>query len=357
MTRGPGCDRGIRLHPCQTGRMVTETGVLELPTLRMSDADDPRTSQRFRTDLREVTHEVGFFYLTDHGINRDQMREIITVSREFFALPEAEKLSIEMVHSPHFRGYNRVGGELTEGKVDGREQLDIAPERAPLPSGPDDPDYNVLQGPNQWPASLPRLRDVVERWNAALATLAERLLAQWAQSLGQDPHVFAGAFGDRPATLTKIVRYPGRQNESASQGVGWHNDPGVLTLLLVEPGTAGLQISHNGAVLDVPPVDGAFIVNIGEMLEWATDGYLKATKHRVLAPQPGTDRISVPYFHNPALEAVFPKIELPAQLAARAAGVTLDESNPILDVFGYNILKARLRAHPDVVDAHHQRLK
>ncbi len=337
--------------------MVIEVAQLELPALRMSDADDSTTSQEFRRALREVTHDVGFFYLTDHGIDLDLMREIIVVSREFFALPEAEKLSIEMVNSPYFRGYNRVGGELTEGKVDWREQIDIAPERDPMPYGAGCPDYNVLQGPNQWPATLPRLREVVEEWNAALAALAERLLAQWAQSLGQNSKVFDSAFGDRPATLTKIVRYPGQTSASATQGVGWHNDPGVLTLLLVEPGTAGLQIEHNGEVLDAPPLDGALIVNIGEMLEWSTSGYLKATKHRVLAPGPGTDRISVPYFHNPALEAEFPKIELPTDLAAQAPGITLDESNPILDVFGSNLLKARLRAHPDVVAAHHPHLE
>lgn len=336
--------------------MVTEAVEVGLPTLRMSDADEPATAVEFRRSLREVTHDVGFFYLTDHGIDPALMRQIIAVSREFFALPDEDKLSIAMVNSPHFRGYNRVGGELTEGKVDWREQIDFAPEREPLPYGPGWPDYNLLQGPNQWPAALPRLREVIEEWNATLGALADRLLAQWALSLGQEATVFDGAFGDRPATLTKIVRYPGKTHQAATQGVGWHNDPGVLTLLLVEAGKAGLQIEHNGEVVDAPPLDGALVVNIGEMLEWATDGYLKATKHRVLAPEPGTDRISVPYFHNPALEAVFPKVDLPTEIASRAQGITLDESNPILDVFGSNILKARLRAHPDVVAAHHPHL-
>ncbi len=336
--------------------MATAPVKAELPTLRMADADDPASVGAFQAQLREVTHEMGFFYLADHGVDPGLTRRVIAVSREFFALPEDQKLSIEMVGSTHFRGYNRVGGELTGGTVDWREQLDIAPERDPLPSGPSDPDYNILQGPNLWPATMPQLRAVVQEWNAALAALAERLLAQWALSLGQPAIAFDGAFADRPATLTKIIRYPGRLDQAAAQGVGWHNDPGVLTLLLVEPGTEGLQIEHDGAVLDVPPIEGALIVNIGEMLEWATDGYLKATRHRVLAPRPGTDRISVPYFHNPSLEARFPKVELPGSLAEQAPGITLDDANPILDVFGKNLLKARVRAHPDVVAAHHPHL-
>jgi isopenicillin N synthase-like dioxygenase len=65
-------------------------------------------------------------------------------------------------------------------------------------------------------------------------------------------------------------------------------------------------------------VPGAFVVNIGEMLEYATGGYLTATNHRVVSPRFPDDRISVPYFFNPALDARLPLIDLPADLAADA---------------------------------------
>ena len=328
----------------------------QLPVLDLSLADDPATAAQFRDHLLAATHDYGFFYLVGHGIDPTLTEEIISVSREFFALPEADKLEIENVRSPHYRGYTRVGGERTQGRVDWREQIDIGPEREAVPTGPDVPDYWVLQGPNLWPAALPRVKEVVDTWNETLAGVASRLLAEWAQSLGQPRDVFDNTFGDRPATLTKVVRYPGRVEGGTDQGVGWHNDSGVLTLLLVEPGKRGLQVERNGEPLDAPPIEGALIVNIGEMLEWATDGYLKATNHRVLAPEPGTDRISVPYFHNPALDATFPKLTLPPELATEAPGVTLDESNPIVGVYGENALKSRVRAHPDVTQAHHPHL-
>lgn len=327
-----------------------------LPILDLSLADDPATAAQFREQLREATHDYGFFYLVGHGIEPSLTSEIISVAREFFALPEADKLEIENVTSPHYRGYTRVGGERTQGKVDWREQIDIGPERQAVPTGPDVPDYWVLQGPNLWPLSLPRVREVVEAWNESLAAVSTRLLSEWAESLGQPRDVLDDTFHGQPATLTKIVRYPGRVEGGTTQGVGWHNDSGVLTLLLVEPGKRGLQVERHGQPLDAPPIEGALIVNIGEMLEWATDGYLKATNHRVLAPEPGTDRISVPYFHNPALDATFPKLTLPADLATRAPGVTLDDSNPILGVYGENALKSRVRAHPDVTERHHPHL-
>lgn len=328
-----------------------------LPVLDLRQADDPATADAFRAALREATHGHGFFYLVGHGADDALVERVITTARAFFALPEEAKLAIENTHSPHFRGYTRVGGERTQGKVDWREQIDVGPERPVLPTGATDPAYHVLQGPNLWPAEFPELRAVVEEWTTLMGGVADRLLREWALSLGQVADVFDAAFGDAPAWLAKVVRYPGRVEGGTEQGVGWHNDFGVLTLLLVEPGRRGLQVEYRGEPLDAPPLEGALIVNIGEMLEWATDGYLKATRHRVLAPEPGTDRISVPYFHNPALDAVFPRLTLPAELAAQAPGVTRDaDDDEILDEYGYNALKSRVRAHPNVVEAHHPHL-
>ena len=147
------------------------------------------------------------------------------------------------------------------------------------------------------------------------------------------------------------MRYPGRSDRG--QGVGAHKDPGVLTLLKIEAGKAGLQVQHAGGWVDVPPLPGAFVVNIGELLEFATNGYLKATVHRVVSPAAGDERLSIPFFFNPALDSTVPCITLPPELAREAAGVTQDPDNRISGTFGENLLKARLRAHPDVAAVHH----
>lgn len=327
---------------------------LSLPVLDLSRLDGGgESADNFRTELRRVTHEYGFFYLVGHGVPDELTAELLDVSRQFFALPESSKLAIANTTSPQFRGYTRVGGELTQGRVDWREQLDVGPERPAVPSGPDVPDYMRLEGPNLWPADLPELRDVVQRWEAALTAVAHRLLGAWAEALGAPADVFAPAFAKDPSTLIKIVRYPGRPAESHEQGVGAHKDGGVLTLLLVEPGKQGLQVEKDGEWIDAPPVPGAFVVNIGELLELATDGYLKATVHRVVAPSAGQDRISIPFFFNPSLTSRMPVLDLPDELRDRATGVTLDPDNPIYAVYGENALKYRLRAHPDVAGIHH----
>ncbi|MGF6821386.1 isopenicillin N synthase-like dioxygenase [Microbacterium sp. ZKA21] len=323
---------------------------LNLPILDLSRLDaGPEAAAQFRDDLRAATHDVGFFYLTGTGVPPELTERLHRAARDFFALPVEDKLAIENINSPHFRGYTRVGGERTQGEVDWREQIDIGPERETVSGGPA---FNRLIGPNLWPAAQPELRDVVLEWHAKLSDVARKLLRAWALALGAEEDYFESNFGE-PSTLIKIVRYPGTDEPEPQQGVGAHKDSGVLTLLWVEPGKGGLQVERDGEWVAAPPVDGAFVVNIGELLEYATDGYLKATNHRVISPQAPDERISVPFFFNPALDRTLPIIELPAELAAQARGVTQDPGNPIHSLYGENALKSRLRAHPDVAAIHH----
>ena len=108
--------------------------------------------------------------------------------------------------------------------------------------------------------------------------------------------------------------------------------------------------SENGLV-DVVPRKGAYVMNLGEMLQLATNGYLRATPHRVQSPPPGKERISIAYFFNPRLDAVFDTIELPPELAAEApGGQNKSPSDPVFHAFGANTLKIRMRAHPDVTE-------
>ncbi|HYJ48269.1 MAG TPA: 2-oxoglutarate and iron-dependent oxygenase domain-containing protein, partial [Microbacterium sp.] len=242
---------------------------LSLPVLDLSRLDaGPEAAAAFRYDLRRATHDVGFFYLTGTGVSPELEARLLRAARDFFALPEADKLAIENVQSPHFRGYTRVGGERTQGRVDWREQIDIGPERTAV-TDPAAPDYARLIGPNLWPEAQPELRDVVAEWHGHLSGVARRLLRAWAVALGAPESYFDQHFGE-PSTLIKIVRYPGKDDPTPQQGVGAHKDSGVLTLLWVEPGKGGLQVQRDGEWVDAPPVAGAFVVNIGELLEYAT---------------------------------------------------------------------------------------
>lgn len=328
---------------------------LPVISLRKLATDNPDVGER-ETELarlRQVTHEIGFFYLEDHGVPEDYVEEYFRVVREFFDLPAEIKHKIRMSNSPHFRGYNDIGGEYTQGKVDHREQIDFGPERPAEEATPERP-WAVLEGPNQYPEDAPKVGEFARDWISRMTDIGNQLLSSWAQALGQRPDVFEEAF-DKPYPLLKIVRYPGV--EEAEQGVGAHKDQGVLTLLLPEPGSTGLQVLSGDTWIEAPAVPGRFVVNIGEQLETATDGYLVATPHRVLPTRPGQNRYSIPFFYTPALDRPFPRLELPAELAAAAPGVGADmDGEEIYALVGRNLLKSRLRAHPDVTERFHREL-
>jgi isopenicillin N synthase-like dioxygenase len=324
-----------------------------VPVLDLSRLGQGASERRtFLFDLRTAARDVGFFYLSGHGISAAEIDEVLDASRRFFALPEADKLAIEMVKSPQFRGYTRTGGELTKGKADWREQLDIGVERRPISQGPGIPAWTRLQGPNQWPSALPQLKPALLAWQTRATAVAIRLLKAFALSLDQAEDAFDPIYSGEPNHRMKIVRYPGRDAIGGDQGVGAHKDGGFLTLLLQDD-NRGLQVEYDGSWVNVDPIRGTLVVNIGELLELASNGYLRATVHRVVTPPAGVERISVPFFFSARLDATIPLLTLPEELAAEARGPASDPDNPLFRDVGTNVLKSRLRSHPDVARRHY----
>jgi isopenicillin N synthase-like dioxygenase len=325
-----------------------------LPTLdlRRFDGSAPERSC-FLEDLQKAARGAGFFYLVGHGIDDGLIQDVLKVSRRFFTLPEQDKLAIEMVNSPHFRGYNRAGFEHTRGNPDWREQVDIGPERPALSFDREAPPWDRLQGPNQWPAAFSEFKSTLLVYQDEATALAIKVLRAFAAALEQPEDIFAPIYMPAPNPLIKSIRYPGRASGESDQGVGAHKDSGFVTLLLQEK-QAGLQVqAEDGGWIDASPVPGSFVVNIGEILEMASNGYLRANVHRVISPPEGADRLSVALFLGARHDATVPLLSLPPHLAAQARGVTQDPENPLFRDVGRNYLKSRLRSHPDVARRHY----
>lgn len=308
----------------------------------------------FVDDLRYACHRVGFAYVVGHGIDEALADEVLALSRRFFHLPLDDRMEIVNTNSPYFRGYTRLGQEYTKGRPDRRDQIDIGPERDAPDVGPDAPAWLRLRGPNQWPSALPELRPAVTEWMSQMAGLGAAVLRALAVGLGQPADHFDDAVTPDPEVLVKIIRYPGAPaDDDERQGVGLHHDSGLLTFIMQDD-RGGLQVMHDGELVDAPPMPGAYLLNLGEMLQLATSGYLRATPHRVVSPPEGTERVSVAYFFNPCMEATLAPLELPAALAAAApGGQNANPDDPVFSTYGENWLKFRLRSHPDVAAIHH----
>lgn len=333
--------------------MTIHTKLAQLPTIDFSRFyGDASERAEFIKELTHVLHHHGFFYLTGHGVPQSLIDDVLAASKRFFALPEADKLSIEMVKSPHFRGYNRAGYERTRGEQDWREQLDINTEGQSVEAGPDTP-WNRLYGANQWPEALPELKPLLLRYQAEVTRIGIDVLKAIALSLGQPENAFADIYEPSPSQLLKIIRYPGRDAAGSDQGVGAHKDGGFVTVLLQDT-TPGLRIrTEDGEWIEAPPVPGTFIINSGELLELATNGFVRADVHAVTTPPSGSERYSVAFFLGARYDAVIPVISLPEELKRAERGVTVDPLNPIFREVGINHLKSRLRSHPDVAARHH----
>ena len=124
------------------------TNFLSIPILDFALASDPQTKPQFLSDLRNALTNVGFYYLKNHPIPREDIDAVIKYAPQFFDLPADEKERIRMIHSPHFFGYSRFGAELTKGQVDQREQFDFGTS-SEVRWQPGDPDYMRLWGPSQ----------------------------------------------------------------------------------------------------------------------------------------------------------------------------------------------------------------
>lgn len=238
--------------------------------------------------LRRAAGEVGFLHITGHGIAPAVTGRLQAAAKAFFAQPEAAKMESYIGRSTNHRGYVPEGEEVfATGKRDRKEAFDLALD---LPAG-DVPAGHPMLGPNQWP-DLPGFREDIMAYYAAAFAVGRRLLRGFAQALGRPADSFDHLVGTPPSQL-RLVHYPYDAEASDAPGIGAHTDYECFTLLLATG--PGLEVMDQaGAWIDVPPVPGGLIVNIGDMMEFWSGSAFVATSHRVR--KVAEERYSFPLF-------------------------------------------------------------
>jgi isopenicillin N synthase-like dioxygenase len=249
--------------------------------------------------IRTAAERDGFFYVTGHGLAPDAVPRLDAEARAFFALPGEEKAKIAMARAgPAWRGWFPLGGELTSGLADQKEGVYFGDEL-----GQDDPRVRsgwLMHGANLWPERPPALRTAVETYVAEVTRAAAAIMQGVSLALGLDAGHFAGAYLARPTVLFRIFRYPPTQPEG--WGVGEHTDYGLLTLL-AQDRCGGLHVRTDEGWIEVPPIEGTLVCNVGDMLERLTGGRFVSAPHRVVN-RSGAERLSFPLFYDPDFDAV-----------------------------------------------------
>jgi isopenicillin N synthase-like dioxygenase len=270
---------------------VTAIPVIDLAPLSAGDSD------ALASDIDRACREIGFFYVTGHGVPAELSARVAALAREFFAQPDAEKAAIAMPHGGRaWRGWFPLGGELTSGVPDCKEGIYFGEELA-------DDDARVragwpLHGANLFPARPAELRAGVLAYMRAVTDVGHRLLRGVSLALGLDAGWFDRHLTAAPTILFRIFRYPPLPAGAREWSVGEHTDYGLLTIL-AQDATGGLEVRGPDGWIAAPPIDDALVVNLGDMLERMTAGRYRSTPHRVRNAGAG-DRLAMPLFLDPA---------------------------------------------------------
>ena len=240
--------------------------------------------------VRQALETIGFFVITGHGLAPALQARTLSVAREFFDLPEDEKLRYCQV--PHsFMGYNPVGAERVAYAHHDESAPDLKANftmgRVDIDEG--DPYYSCETGrrmfqPNIWPGRPTRFRSVLTEYAVAGEQLALTLTEIFALALDLPQDYFADKL-DKSLYFLRVLDYPPLTTPPRPKQfrIGPHSDYGTLTLVTADG--PGLQVkTRAGEWKDVPYVADGIQVNIGDMMEqWTNDRWV-STQHRVLVP-------------------------------------------------------------------------
>lgn len=266
-----------------------------LPLIDVSGLQSSELATRRATaiELDHAARNSGFFYATGHGLASPLIEGMAAAAAEFFALPEALKQRYYIGGSTNHRGYVPPGEEVFyAGSKDTKEAFDLSLD---LPAT--DPDYqagNRLLGPNRWPSEVPNFRDRVDAYYRAVTALGRRLLRGFLLALDLPEDRFDQVLLKPPSQL-RLIHYPFSPTALDAPGIGAHTDYECFTIL--HASSPGLEVLNaRNHWVDAPPIPGAFVINIGDLLEVLSNGRWVSTAHRVRKVT--EERYSAPLFFN-----------------------------------------------------------
>jgi isopenicillin N synthase-like dioxygenase len=249
-------------------------------------------------ELRTALTEIGFYFIVNHGVPEEQIRDVFRQAGHFHGQPLEKKMEVRI--DRHNVGYLPMRGDTlrtstvqTVTKANFNEALFVARDLAA-----DHPD--VLSGrrfrsANQWPADLPGFRQSIVGYCEAMERLLLKLLPLYACALDLPAGYFDAPFRDCQYKL-RMTHYPPQDGPAIDEfGIAPHTDTSFLTLLAPND-VPGLSIrTQSGKWIDAPAIPGAYVVNGGQMLQrWTNDLFL-ATPHRAIN-RSGGERYALAFF-------------------------------------------------------------
>lgn len=279
---------------------------------------DGETRDRIAQQVDGACRTIGFMQITGHGVDDVLRAEFTNAMDELFALPADVKQRFRPPRPSINRGYTPPKSERlsyslgVDSPADMFEAFNVGASIDEYPGR--DPE---IYARNIWPDAdaAPSVRPGVEAWFREVGGLARRMTEIMARALGLRPDYFR-SFTDESIDVLRMVNYAlpeGIPLEPDQLGMGAHTDYGIVTILWADA-VPGLEIlGPDGTWHGVQPAAGAFLVNLGDLLErWTNDRYT-STMHRVVPPTDGDGRSirrrSAAFFHDGNSDALVSTIE------------------------------------------------
>ncbi len=283
-----------------------------IPLIDLSDSfsNDLEKRKSVAWEIHKACRTTGFFYIKNHGIPPELLEKQLEISKKFFDLPIDEKLAIDFKNSSCMRGYEQMGiqtldegspPDLKEGFMSGKNLDDNHPY---VQKG------YPQHGQNQWPEKAVDFRLQTEAYMQHTLQLGKHLAGLLALSLGLDENYFEKGY-EEAVIITRLLHYPPQSEKIINNqiGCGAHTDWGLLTILLQDE-VGGLEVRNsNDEWIRAPHIADTFIVNLGDLVQFMTNGLYRSTMHRVFNSKAGVSRYSVPTFFDLDYEYKIKKLE------------------------------------------------
>ncbi len=271
------------------------------------EAADQAGRRRLGGEVDRICRTTGFLAVSGHSVPGETIDAVWSKAHAFFDQPPASKDKARAPYAGYPYGYLGAGIEaLAKSKgVDTPPDLKESFNGGPLavPEGLDDPQALAFcYAATIWPEAPAGFRPAWEAYYRAMEDLARRIMRVFAVALDLDEAFFEPTI-DRPISALRALNYPETRvpPQPGQLRAGAHTDYGSLTILLPQPGSGGLQIfTPEREWREVPPVPGAFVINIGDLMaRWTNDRWV-STLHRVVnSDGSAARRQSLAFFHQP----------------------------------------------------------
>jgi isopenicillin N synthase-like dioxygenase len=283
----------------------------EIPIIDMSDiySDDIADRKAVADKVREAATTIGFFYMKNHGIKESTIASALESSKQFFHQPQVIKQRVNQANSKHFNGWNGPDSHRANPveSVDYRESFGMRydPRYDPLVDDVDAIPQEIQDGFRAeeycWTetSNLPQFKEnVLNYWRECLF-LARRLVRIFALAL-ELPEDYFDKMTSHPDAAIALNYYPTIPESALKKGeeavsIGSHTDLQFFTMLWQDL-NGGLQVlNRDGQWLNAKPIEGTFVINIGDYLMRISNDRFISTVHRAKNLK-ATERFSMPFF-------------------------------------------------------------